>query len=171
MKISLIILTIFLLCGVSSSFAQEWVVQDCVMCNYWLNKVHPTTPSSDPADTKLSDQETFDVIRCLLKNKGDKRKANTLTASRSQNNSRLFDTPTREVASLFYISSLFYGNEGFAMAIALEREGDDKLNSKTTVRLAYEAYQKWYEKVKEIGLKEAREQKLDPLARSGVSWY
>lgn len=168
MKNSLVILILVLLLGVEYSMAQE-----CKMCNYWLSKVDPKLACSDKdlAEEKLSDQKVLEIMKCLLKNKGNKNKANTLTASRSSKNSQTFDSPTIEVASLFYISSLFYENEDFAMAIALENENDERLNSRKSIQIAYMAYRKWFEKVKTIGLEEARRQKLDPLDGSGVSWY
>jgi hypothetical protein len=45
-----------------------------------------------------------------------------------------------------------------------------KLNTKRLVEAAYRSYRKWFEKVKEIGLGKAREQKIDPLDGSGISW-
>jgi len=51
----------------------------------------------------------------------------------------------------------------------VDRNG--KKNTKGSIKVAYEAYLSWFEKVKEIGLQKAREEKLDPLNGAPVRWY
>jgi len=76
-----------------------------------------------------------------------------------------------EIAALFYASYIFYGKDWdhFATGIALME--DRKINSPETIKKAYKHYRKWFEKVKEIGLEEARIRGLDPLKGSGIGWY
>lgn len=148
--------------GFGNSMAQE-----CKSVNYWLEKADSKFSISDEMNT----QETLKAMTCLIENKGNKSKANTGTASRSSKNSQRFASPTIEVVALYCISYLFYENSDFANAIALQQDDEDKINSRKALKIAFSSYNKWLKKVKEIGLEEARKQKLDPLADSGVSWY
>lgn len=81
--------------------------------------------------------------------------------------------PAVEVAALNYVSNLFYNNREHAGSVRLYEENykkKPKLNTKRLVEAAYRSYRKWFEKVKEIGIGKAREQKIDPLDGSGISW-
>ena len=53
-------------------------------------------------------------------------------------------------------------------------EDNGKINGKTNsaaiVEKAFKSYRGWFEKVVKMGLKRARELKLDPLEGSGVRW-
>jgi hypothetical protein len=72
---------------------------------------------------------------------------------------------------LYYVSYLFHQPWDQADAPFLVSQRNSKLNSDKNVSKAYKAYKKWFKKVIEIGLEEARKQKLDPLEGSGVKWY
>jgi len=76
-----------------------------------------------------------------------------------------------EVAALYYISYLFTQKWDHADAIALVSTKEDRLATDDDVANAYEAYEKWFARIKTIGLTEARKQKLDPLAGIDIRWY
>jgi hypothetical protein len=39
------------------------------------------------------------------------------------------------------------------------------------IEMAYVAYKQWFEKVKEIGFKEAKRQNIEPLEGYPIKWY
>jgi hypothetical protein len=108
--------------------------------------------------------------------------------------SQTFPEPSASACALYYISYLFTKNYGHADANVLVRDKeyeqpDGKMkdvdkwvklmkewelktyNGPVAIEKAYDSYRSWFKKVKKIGLEKAREQKLDPLKGSGVSWY
>lgn len=116
-------------------------------------------------------------IACLLQQQG--KTGVGLFSGMKPETSQFVPMASVEIDALYKISMLFYGNDKFAHAIALvsvpiERHGkyhEYVFNSKKYIKRAFASYRRWFEKVKEIGLEEARKQKLDPLAGSGVRWY
>jgi hypothetical protein len=118
--------------------------------------------------TNLSDSETLKIMECLLNQKGNKTPFWGVTLNNRV--SQTFGPSPLEVVALFRISVLFSQNKDFANAIVLVYD-DEKLNTSKAIKIAYKSYRKWFKKVKEIGLEEARKQKLDPLSGSRVSWY
>lgn len=145
--------------------------QSSDICGCWAvenNKVLPKTSSCFNND--LSEAETLKIMECLLKQKGNK--SSYWGIAVNNNVSQTFGSSSIEVVALFQISYLFYGNKDFASAIVLVDDNDDEnLNTEKSVNIAYTSYRKWFKKVKEIGLEEARKLKLDPLDSSGVGWY
>lgn len=76
-----------------------------------------------------------------------------------------------EVAALYYISYMFYDKWEHAGSTRLFDETSGKISySEKTVKRAYESYLQWFKKIQLIGVDEARKQKLDPLAGSGIGW-
>ena len=119
-------------------------------------------------DTVKTEAEKIELIKCLFHYKGNK--SPFWGVATSNEASQVFGPSPFEVVALFKISYLFYGNRDFALAMVL-KDKNGKQNSKRSVKTAYKYYEKWFKKVKEIGLEEARKRKLDPLDGSGVSWY
>jgi hypothetical protein len=116
-------------------------------------------------------------MQCLLSQQGNRKEG---LGQRNENEvSQLLPLPTVEISSLYYISTLFNGSPDFAQAVALigvppKTKGEyDRLmfNTPSDIRKAYASYRRWFKRVKTLGLSEARRQKLDPLANSGVRWY
>jgi len=154
------------------------LVGNAQQCGYWLHKIDPGgwTEGKVQIDEKL-ETNVVAGIKCFLSQQGNKREGLGL---RNQDDlSQLLPIPTVEVDSLFYVSFLFYGNMDFSQAVALigvpaKTHGEFEtvtFNSPSDVRKAYASYRKWFKLVKKLGLDEARRQKLDPLANSGVRWY
>lgn len=146
--------------------------QDNFTCNCWLAKIDRTvSPPNDCRNREeLTDEEVLTVIECLLKQKGNKSAHWGVTLRNDV--SQTFGPSPVEVVALFYASYLFQENKEFASAMVLHYDGsDEKFNTPRAVRIAHKAYRKWFEKIKKIGLEEARKQKLDPLEGTGVSWY
>ncbi|HEX8370289.1 MAG TPA: hypothetical protein VF604_17210 [Pyrinomonadaceae bacterium] len=142
-------------------------------CYKWQTQVDPKFERVEIDESKLSDKEIQTGIGCLLKLKGNKRKAGFTGATRSNiyaSGRYEYKTATIEIAALYYISYMFHNNWEHAGSISLYDEEAENGNSKKSIKRAYESYRKWYEKLLEIGLQKAREQKLDPLENSGVSW-
>lgn len=138
------------------------------VCKYWLSEVDANTEVSFEID-KDNSNNILKGINCLLKLQGNR--ADGLFSGATNNRvSQIFPKASIEVCALYYISYLFYGDWEHANAIALVGE-DKKPNSPKTVKTAFASYRKWFKTVQKIGLEEARKQKLDPLADSGVSWY
>lgn len=159
----LIIVAAILLCGTLMVKADD--------CKYWKSMVDPKAVAID-FNIDRNDQRTIiNGIECLLKLEG--RKGTGVLYGGREFVSQLIPKATVEINALYQISYLFHGHYDFANAVALYSDQDKQLvfNSKSVVRRAFKSYRIWFEKVKELGLEEARKQKLDPLAGSGVSWY
>ena len=159
----------FLLASVSIVCADE--------CQYWKAQVDPKAKEVNYEIDETDERNIIAGIRCLLKQQGNR--GNGLIFQSESHVSQILPTPSVEISSLYYISHLFYGNYDFARAVALTRSPPKlvgeyskiEFNSKQDVRKAYLSYRTWFDKVTKLGLDEARKQKLDPLAGSGVSWY
>lgn len=134
-----------------------------------------------PADpdhvTDLDEGTVMAAIACLLQLEEDKRPANFMGVTWA-GVSQIFDWAPMNLASLYYISYLFTCNWKHGNAIALRGPGAEVPESKTKYRTttwaiykSYGSYRHWYEQVKAMGLARAREEKLDPLAGTGLYWY
>lgn len=157
-----LVLVIFMPCNL---FAQK---KD-LSCYDWKSKVYFNKPLVLVSVKNKTQEDIFFGIDCLLQLKGKKAESNVGGAS-SGYVSRIFGATSVEVAALYYVSYLFYQKWDHADAPFLV-DKRKKLNSNKSVSMAYKAYEKWLRRVKELGLEEARRQKLDPLAGSGVKWY
>jgi hypothetical protein len=147
-------------------------VKNYEKCNYWQARVDPSIKlPSDTVDLDETEEaNTLEAIGCLLKLKGRTTHSIYSSPTVSFYLSLRFPRPTVEVAALYYASYLYYHNWQHAQAIILVDRNGEK-NTKGSIKVAYEAYLSWFEKVKEIGLQKAREEKLDPLNGVPVRWY
>lgn len=152
-------------------FVTDALSQDC---NYWYAEVGVKSANAKAGDKdKKNIQNIVEGIECLLKLEGDKTRGAFSGATHTRV-SQMFPRATVEICALYYISYLFYEKYDHANGIALRYKNYEEnrtINSDEAVKIAYESYRKWFEKVKEIGIEEARKQKLDPLECSGVRWY
>lgn len=143
-------------------------------CNYWYAAVGVKSANLRAGDKDKKNLENIvEATECLLNLEGDKSRG-AFSGATSFKISEQFPRATVEVCALYYISYLFYEKYDHANGVALRYQNYDEnrtLNSDEAVKIAFDSYRKWFEKVKEIGLEEARKQKLDPLAGSGVRWY
>jgi len=149
----------------NDSFAQN----KNLTCADWHSKVDFNKPLVLVNSENKSQEEIFFAVSCLLQLEGKKEESNVAGASNGRV-SNFFGATSVEVAALYYVSYLYYQKWNHADAPFLVNK-NRKRNSDKAVSKAYKAYKKWFEKVQEIGLEEARKQKLDPLDGSGVSWY
>jgi len=147
------------------------------VCYKWRTQVDPSLKRIAIDNSVLTDAEIEEGIGCLLKLKGKNRRARFTGATRRNiESASMYEPPKHpasiEIAALYYISYLFYDNWEHAGSVSLfdEESEETHSNSKKSVERAYRSYQRWFEKIKEIGLEKAREQKLDPLTGSGISW-
>jgi hypothetical protein len=85
--------------------------------------------------------------------------------------SQTFGPASVEVASLYYISFIFTQKWDHASAFVLVNTKADRFADDKDIEKVYEAYQNWFANIKKLGLVEARKQKLDPLASTGIRWY
>lgn len=109
-------------------------------------------------------------IECLLRLEGNKSPAR-FGGALNPGVSQTFDKATTEVAALFYVSYLFKKKFDHASAVALTDSRTGKVNTPKSIKSAFAAYRKWFEKIKSIGIEEARKQELDPLEGTFVRWY
>ena len=140
-------------------------------CSYWYAAVgvDGVKYRGDEIDEK-NPKKIIEGIECLIRLEGDKTNGAFSGATHFEV-SQIFPRATVEICALYYISKLFYEKYDHSDGVALQDIKTRGFNSDESVRKAYESYRKWFEKVKEIGLEEARKQKLDPLEGSGVQWY
>jgi hypothetical protein len=82
---------------------------------------------------------------------------------------------TNEVAALYLISAIYYGNRLFASAhladATLPREERKPQNSSNLIAKAWEAVENWANELKKENLDSLRAKKFDPLKSSGVTFY
>jgi len=118
-------------------------------------------------DQNPSDEEVITAISCLLKNRGDHREARFGGVARIDISQHL-PTASIELASLYYISYLYKQQWQHADGIALwNRKGE--INPPGSVEAAF--HKRWFARVKEIGVRAARKEHLDPLKETGLFWY
>lgn len=166
LKSLLITIVLFAIFAVSDAFAQD--------CSYWNASVG--VKSANGKLGAMDETKTANIltgIECLLKLEGD-RSRGAFSGATSFSGPANLPPSTVEICALYYISKLFYNKSDHARGIALRFKSLEKstsINSDEAVRTAFENYRKWFIKVKEIGLEEARKQNLDPLAGSEVRWY
>lgn len=170
MKRILILLMFIISCAISI-FAQD----KNNVCYKWQTQVDPKLERIEIDESSLNDNETLEAINCLLSLKGNKNQARFTGYTNVSTN--VASTPPRikksasvEIAALYYISYIFYNNWKHAGSVRLYDENTEESNSKRNVKRAFKSYQEWYKRLSEFGLQKAREQKLDPLENSGISW-
>jgi hypothetical protein len=187
MIIKLSIITIVLVLGVIAVYGVSVMELFCNSCNEWQSKVDPevkyvvkhTSTKLSENSSKVVKVETtavfddekrfFRAVECLLKLEGKKGAAKVWGATKPET-SQLFDSARVDVAALYYVSFLFYERWDHAAAIALV-DNSGTMNDDAIVKKAFASYREWFIRVRQIGLDEARRQKLDPLANSGIGWY
>ncbi|MBX7060697.1 MAG: hypothetical protein K1X52_03500 [Pyrinomonadaceae bacterium] len=146
-------------------------------CTYWWGKADPEIKTDGPAIDETVSANVIAGIECLLKLEGRKRRG--IRFGSKPEVSQRVPMASVEVNALYTISELFYGSDAFATAVALigvppqlsGEFGTLVFNSDEDTAKAFRSYRKWFQRVKEIGLKESRHCRLDPLANSGVRWY
>jgi len=159
---------------------QNILVCPCVMaerpsetsqpCKEWDQRVDPDLGTKGPWLERVpSDDEVIVAIDCLLRNRGDRRAARFGGAT-DPKVSQVLPGATVELASLYYISYLFTGNQQHGEGVALwNRRGI--VNPPGSVDAAYRAYTAWFKRVRSMGLSAARSRNLDPLKGTGLRWY
>jgi hypothetical protein len=82
---------------------------------------------------------------------------------------------TNEVAALYLISAIYYGNRLFASCwladASLPREERRPQNSSYLIAKAWEAVENWANELKKENLDSLRAKKFHPLKSSGVAFY
>jgi len=126
----------------------------------------------------LTDEQVIAAISCLLQLENDNRNTVFVGGPRIVYVSQMFGPAPVKLAALLYISYLFTRNLNLFTAVALRGPGAESnrsqweyATSNEAIAKAYASYRNWYERVKNIGLARAREQKLDPLEGTGLRWY
>ena len=105
----------------------------------------------------------------MLRHRGDKRVAGFGGATRFEV-SQIFPPASVDLAALFYISYLFSGRWDHADGVALWN-AHGEINPPGSIEIAYKGYQKWYKRVRLVGVAAAREKHLNPLDGTDLSWY
>jgi len=137
-------------------------------CEYWYSQVDPKTDSELELD-ESDPNSVLKGIECLLKLEG-KRSEGAFGGATRDEVSQILPTSTVEICALYYISYLYSGDWKHASGVALVGS-DGKLNSPSTIRVAFAEYRKWFRKVKSMGLAEARTAKVEPLGGSRIRWF
>lgn len=168
-KLRIIIPALFLM---TAFFVFDSNAQDC---NYWDAGVGVKNSNLKRGDKDEKNLENImEGIECLLRLEGDKSRGAFGGATSTSGSWALNSPTTVEICALYYISVLYYERFDHASAVVLLYKNYQETKSKNSdeaVKAAFESYRKWFAKVKEIGLKEARKQKLDPFEGSDVRWY
>ncbi len=139
-------------------------------CQYWQSKVGVKNVVAPTESLNEKDPHVvMAAIECLLELEGDTTRGAFGRATHTQVSEAL-PMATVEVCALYYISKLFYERYDHANGVVLV-DANQKWNTKKSIKTAYRSYRKWFDQVKRIGLAEARKQRIDPLADSGITWY
>ena len=164
MKLALLTIWIGLL--FSPCFAQKTGSN----CQDWQSRIDSKTTFYFKNDDDKTQEEIYKGIDCFFRLKGKKQSSNIIGATRSDVSQLFFEPTSLEVAALYYITYMVYQRWDYAAAPYLvDRKG--RLNTSRSVNEAYKAYKIWFERVKEMGLEEARKRSPNPLANSSVRWY
>ena len=145
-------------------------------CSYWHSRVDPNVDYKGDINTidESKEEVIMQGIECLLKCEGNTRVAKFWGATGYTTSGGIVPSPV-EVAALFYISYLYYQDWehcGAVTLIDINHRGENNENTKDAIKKAYNSYRKWFQKVKEIGLRKARAMNLDPLCfTEDVCWY
>jgi hypothetical protein len=160
----------------SGSYPDHVIVQEKIImnsgCKNWQSLVDSSIEPPSPRFVfDVSNERDVSVgIECLLRLEGNKSPAR-FGGALNPGVSQIFDKATTEVAALFYVSYLFKKKFDHANAVALTDSRTGKVNTPESVKSAFAAYRNWFEKIKSIGIEEARKQELDPLEGTFVRWY
>jgi len=163
---------LLLILSFAQSMKKEQINTSCDDCLYWQSKVDQSIrlPENTPEKNEKDEKNIVAAISCLLKLKGKAAETKYSAIVSFKLVEAKLPTPTVEIAALYKISALYHQQWNHAEAIVLVDENRN-MNKKESIESAYKAYEAWFEKVKKIGLQKAREDKLEPLADAGVSWY
>lgn len=156
-------------------------------CGKWHSKVifvPPVKRTSDkPTDQPIGlrldqailsseikvDEKTFlEAAECFIALEGNGSISRLQGATRPDV-SQTFGPARVDVAALYYIGYLFLERWDHGSAIYLSDKFERPESKRAAV--AFESYKTWLKEVRRIGVKTAREKKLDPLAGTGLSWY
>ena len=149
----------------SASHALNWETT----CRFWQGIVDEQIKRSDIIVDLKSDKDVLSGMKCLLQMEGNKHRAGFSGVTRLDV-SQVFDEARADVAALYYVSFMFTRNWQHADAVALVRVNGG-VSTNEIVKTAYRGYRKWFEEVEKLGLENARNEKLDPLAGTGIRWY
>jgi hypothetical protein len=174
----LALLWMLVLLGMTCVMAQPKSNAGQDSCRRWRTQVDPGEKRISIEIATLSDNEIEEAIKCLLTLQGQRARARVYGDTRpNYNKADGYKPPqnpaTIEIAALYYISYLFTNNWEHAASVVLVNDNgeiDEKTNTRAIVDRAFKSYREWFQKVNEIGLKKARELKLNPLEGSGVRW-
>lgn len=159
---NLLLLIVILFLGIHTANAQADV------CKYWRAQVDTATEVDFEID-EATPQNILVGIDCLLKLEGQKEQG-LFSGATNNNISQIFPSSSVEICALYYASHLFHQDWKHANAVSLVGR-DGTLNSEKDVRQAFQSYRLWLKKLRKLGLKKAREIKLDPLADARIRWY
>jgi hypothetical protein len=138
----------------------------------WHCEIDPSVKCAGtlPRVDELTPEGKVRAISCLLLLEGRQGKAKISGVTSWDHSSVLPHAPV-EVAALIYIRYLYLGRWDRCNGIALTEPNGD-FNEPSAVERVFASYKKWFEKVKEIGLDEAKARGLDPMDDCpDVYWY
>lgn len=129
------------------------------------------------SDKEFSGEEIVSMIEELLKYKGDTRKCFMKIKCNSSDQLGYAGNKSQyslQLEALYIINSLFF--ENFAKYSPCPLLVDPATEEEATIEgaiidKAYEAYEAWFIKMKEMGVAKAKADNLDPLAGSGLKWF
>lgn len=144
-----------------------------VDCSKWQSQVDASVVYSgtSPIVSKLNPEEKIQAISCLMELEG-RRGAAKIGGVTRPDVSQILPEVSIEIAALFYIRFIYVGKWDHCDGIALMDKGG-KLNKSSSVKKVFTSYKKWFEKVKALGIEEAKAKGLDPMddCRDVVRWY
>jgi hypothetical protein len=140
-------------------------------CNRWRSLVDPKAPHESPRPDfdKLSDEEAFIGIDCLLAMQGIRRHGAFGGATRLDV-SQLYPEATVELDALYVVSAIYNQKWQHAQGIALMDKNGAILRPHAAAKRAFPFARKWYLRARKMGLPKMRELNDDPLKGSGVRW-
>lgn len=138
-------------------------------CGYWQSKVDPSVPLQGARLDELpGDAEAVEAIRCLLRLRGRTEPGRFGGATRFDV-SQVGPEPAIEVAALYYVTYIYERSWGHGDAVMIV--GPNGVNTKATVRQAFEAVARWVATVERMGMAEVRAQRLHPFRGTSLHWY
>lgn len=135
-------------------------------------------PINYPIDvSRYSEKEKLQMINELLKFKDNDKICVFNISNYSAKVSQIYIKSKRDYSlqleALFLINQVFFDKPFDYSPIPIlidNKTGEEQTVKGEIIEEAYEKYEKWYNKIKKIGIKESLNRKVYPLDESNISW-
>lgn len=126
------------------------------------------------SEKSFSNDDIEKMIEELLTFKGDTRKCfMKISCAEEVELPQNITHYSLQLEALYIINSIFFDNyiDYSPCPILTNTKGDIATTDEVLITAAFEAYEKWFEAIKVIGIGDARAEKINPLAGLDIKWF